>query len=145
MAAEPTFVDTNVIVHSNRGKSPFFARAGDILRREREAGTPLWLSRQIIREYLAVVTRAQATEPALPFATASANVAGFLANLNVAEDGPRVTDKLLELLDRHPSGGRQIHDANIVATMLTHGIFRLLTFNEADFRRFGGVIRIVVP
>ena len=32
-------------------------------------------------------------------------------------------------------GGRQIHDANIIATMLAYGELRLLTFNVADFRR----------
>ena len=32
-------------------------------------------------------------------------------------------------------GGRQIHDANIVATMLAYGELRLLTFNVADSRR----------
>ena len=36
-----------------------------------------------------------------------------------------------------PVGGRQIHDANIVATMLAHGERRLLSFNGADFRRYG--------
>jgi predicted nucleic acid-binding protein len=38
-----------------------------------------------------------------------------------------------------------VHDANLVATMLEHRIRRLLTFNEADFRRFGGLIEVVVP
>ena len=42
-------------------------------------------------------------------------------------------------------GGTQVHDANIVATMLAHGETRLLTFNEADFRRFGSLIEVVVP
>ena len=36
-------------------------------------------------------------------------------------------------------------DANILATMLTHGITRLLTFNTADFQRFAGLIALVVP
>ena len=39
--------------------------------------------------------------------------------------------------------GRQIHDANIVATMLAHGEHRLLTFNAADFRRYGNRIELV--
>ena len=39
-------------------------------------------------------------------------------------------------------GGRQIHDANIVATMLAHGERRLLTFNAADFRRYGDRIEL---
>ncbi len=42
-------------------------------------------------------------------------------------------------------GGKQAHDANIAATMLTHGIPRLLTFNAADFRRFDPLIEVVVP
>jgi predicted nucleic acid-binding protein len=38
--------------------------------------------------------------------------------------------------------GRQVHDANIVATMLANGITRLLTFNVADFRRFAALISV---
>ena len=41
--------------------------------------------------------------------------------------------------------GRQVHDANIVATMLAHGENRLLTFNGADFRRFVRLIEVVPP
>jgi hypothetical protein len=45
-----------------------------------------------------------------------------------------------------PSGaGRQVHDVNIVATMLEHGIYRLLTFNAADFKRFVGIIELEPP
>jgi predicted nucleic acid-binding protein len=38
-----------------------------------------------------------------------------------------------------------VHDANLVATMLAHGITRLLTFNAADFRRFGSLVELVPP
>ena len=145
MAAEPVFVDTNILVYASRQRSPFHARATAGLRRAGSEGGSLWFSRQILREYLAVVTRPQPTEPALSSAAAVADAEGFLARFDVAEDGPRVTRALLQLLAQHPSGGKQVHDANIVATMLTHGITRLLTFNEADFRRFGSLIEVVVP
>jgi hypothetical protein len=39
--------------------------------------------------------------------------------------------------------GRQIHDANIAATMIAHGERRLLTFNAGDFQRFGTLIELV--
>lgn len=39
-------------------------------------------------------------------------------------------------------GGKQVHDANIVATMLAYDIPCLLTHNTRDFERFGEVIRI---
>ena len=145
MAAEPVFVDTNILVYASRQRSPLHARAAAGLRRAGSEGGSLWFSRQILREYLAVATRPQPTEPALPSAAAVADAEGFLAKFEVAENGPRVTRTLLQLLAQHPSGGKQVHDANIVATMLTHGIMRLLTFNAADFRRFEPLIGVVVP
>ncbi len=65
--------------------------------------------------------------------------------MRLAEDGSEVTAQLLDFLRRVPTGGKQVHDANLVATMLTHGIAHLLTFNEADFRRFGALITPIVP
>jgi predicted nucleic acid-binding protein len=32
--------------------------------------------------------------------------------------------------------GVQVHDARLVAVMLAHGVERILTFNDQDFRRF---------
>ncbi len=139
------FVDTNILVYASRQRSPFYGRAAAGLRNAASGSGPLWFSRQVLREYLAVVTRPQPTEPALSGTMAVADAQAFLARLHVAEDGPRVTEILLQLLVQHPSGGKQIHDVNIVATMLAHGISRLLTFNEPDFRRFSGLITLVVP
>ena len=42
-----------------------------------------------------------------------------------------------------PARGSQVHDANIVATMLAAGELRLLTFNSADFRRYGDRLDLV--
>ena len=36
-----------------------------------------------------------------------------------------------------PVAGKQIHDANIAATMLAHAERRALTFNARDFRPYG--------
>jgi hypothetical protein len=44
-----------------------------------------------------------------------------------------------------PLGRRQVHDANIVASMLAHGETRLLTFNAADFTRFQPRIELAAP
>jgi predicted nucleic acid-binding protein len=75
-------------------------------------------------------------------ATAITDVRRFRAAFDVAEERPSVLDRLLRLLTTHSSSGRQVHDANIVATMLEHSIRRLLTFNAADFRRFALIIDI---
>jgi predicted nucleic acid-binding protein len=49
----------------------------------------------------------------------------------------------LRISRRIDVGGKQIHDANIVATMLAYGERRLLTFNVADFRRYVDHIEFV--
>jgi predicted nucleic acid-binding protein len=71
-----------------------------------------------------------------------ADVVRFQSQFRVAEDGPAVTSNLLALLASISIGGRQVHDANIVATMQVHGLPRLLTDNTGDFARFGHLIQV---
>jgi len=62
---------------------------------------------------------------------------------NVADETADVTRTLLDLVKTYPTGGKQIHDANIVATMLVYGIETLLTQNVADMKRFSGKVTIL--
>ena len=145
MAADPVFVDTNVLIYATRRAASEHAAAQTALARLEGEGRRLWISFQILREYLAAVTRPQTAAPALPIGTAIADVRRFQQVFYVAEDRPAVLDRLLALLSAHYGAGRQVHDTNIVATMLEHGIHRLLTFNAADFRRFTGIIELEPP
>jgi len=43
---------------------------------------------------------------------------------------------------RHGVKGKQVHDANVVATMRANGISRLATFNVGDFQRYQEEIRV---
>ena len=101
------------------------------------------LSRQVVREYLAVVTRPQAWPVALTREEALDDADRLIGSFEILEDGPMITESLIGLCREVPVGGSQIHDANIVATMLAHGERRLLTFNAADFRRYGDRIELV--
>jgi len=67
----------------------------------------------------------------------------FQSQFRVTEDGPQVTEKLLELMEQVAIGGKQVHDANIVATMLVHGVHNLLTHNTGDFARFSQFITVL--
>ena len=62
---------------------------------------------------------------------------------DVLEDSEIVTNTLIALCREVVVNSRQIHDANIVATMLAHGERRLMTFNTADFRRYGDRIELI--
>lgn len=146
MAADPVFVDTNVLVYADQAASAFHASARAAIGRLEREGAAMWISRQVLREYMVTVTRPSlAGVPPMKRAEAATAVEGFLTAYAVAEGGPAVTARLLELVRSVPVGGKQIHDANIVATMRAHGLPRLLTFNGADFRRFEPMITILAP
>ena len=137
------FIDTNVLVNVRVLEAPGHAVAKDRLERAALDGDPMRISRQILREYLATVTRPQPWS--IPFTRQEAldDVSRLLASFEILEDGPNVTQLLIALCREVPVGGSQVHDANIVATMLAHGERRLLTFNAADFRRYGDRIDLV--
>lgn len=89
-----------------------------------------------MREYLAALTRPQPLQITVAREDALLDVLEMSRQYEVLEETPQVTANLLEICREVDVGGRQIHDANIVATMLAHGEKQLLTFNVADFRRY---------
>jgi predicted nucleic acid-binding protein len=140
--AGDVFIDTNILVYASRPSAPEHGAARAALVAIEASGKTAWISSQVLREYLAVVTRPQASAPPLPMETAIADVRCFQSVFRMAEDGPPVLERLLALLGAYPGAGKQVHDANIVATMLAHDISSLVTFNTADFQRFAVAIRI---
>lgn len=137
------FVDTNVLVAARFVNAPDNAAACRCLDRAGNSKEPLHISRQIVREYLAAVTRPQLWAEPLAMADAIADVKRLISSFTLLEDGPNVMAMLLVLCHEVPVGGKQIHDANIAATMLAHGERRLLTLNANDFRRYGERIELV--
>jgi predicted nucleic acid-binding protein len=55
--AEAVFLDTNVLIYANVAESPFHQIALRAVESRARAGVELWISRQVLREYLAVLTR----------------------------------------------------------------------------------------
>ncbi len=141
--SDPIFVDTNVLIYANLALSPFYPAAIGALQALHVAKAPIWISRQVLREYLAAMTRPGALTGSIAAAELAADIRSFSEQFFVAEDGPGVTDELVDLFTAVPMAGKQVHDANIVATMLVHGVRRLLTHNVDDFKRFSHLIRIV--
>lgn len=57
-----------------------------------------------------------------------------------------VFEQWRELVIRFEVSGVQVHDARLVASMLTLGISEILTFNHRDFARYSAVgIRAIAP
>lgn len=66
----------------------------------------------------------------------------FEERFHVADDIASVTGQLIKLMRNYKIGGKQVHDANIVATTQAYDIPYLLTHNVKDFQRFGELIMI---
>lgn len=143
MTDSPVFIDTNVLVYANLAMSPFHLQATERLQALDEQKVELWVSRQILREYLSAMTRQGDLTGEIAISFLVEDVRYFANRFFMAEDGSQVTERLLTLMEQVPIGGRQVHDANIVATMQTYGIQQLLTHNVADFTRFSEFITVL--
>lgn len=138
----PTFIDTNVLVYFHAKEAPLHGAARRRLNELKSAGTPCWISRQVLREFVATLTRPQAFPAQLPIDAVLERAEHFESRFQVAEDGPATTRRLHQLIRQFDVRGKQIHDANIVATVLSHDIPRLLTHNTVDFQRFSELITL---
>lgn len=142
MAADRVFVDTNVLVYATVPAAPNHANARQALAHRHAAGAELWISRQVLRECVAVLTRPQTYAVPMSGSDVAARIRSLESQFRVADETSDVTAQLLRLIESVPTGGKQVHDANIVATMLVNGVGTLLTANAPDFARFGTRIRV---
>jgi len=138
-----TFVDTNVLLRARVKGMEFHHEAKTLIDIQISAGNELWISRQVIREFLVNVTRPQSVSQPMTIAEVEAEMNVLNSVFNIADETANVTAKLLQLIKQYPTGGKQIHDANIVATMLVNDVDTLLTQNMDDMKRFEKEILLI--
>jgi predicted nucleic acid-binding protein len=92
---------------------------------------------QNLYEFWSVTTRPVA-QNGLGFSSgqAAAALTRLKQLFTLLEDTPAILPEWERLVVAHAVLGKNAHDARIAATMLIHGVTHLLTFNDADFRRF---------
>lgn len=140
--AKPLFIDTNILIYANVATAPLHELALNAIKAHHQAGRALWISRQVLREFIAARTRPQTfAKPSAPEVVIE-RVRYLAKHFQVTDDTAAVTGQLIKLMERFQIGGKQVHDANIVATMQAYGIPALLTHNTQDFERFGEIITI---
>ncbi len=137
------FIDTNVLLRANILSAPLHQEALTLINDLWDANADLWISRQVLREYIANVTRPQMSMQPMPIEQVITRVEYFQSLFRVADELALVTTQLLKLMQAFPTGGKQVHDANIVATMLVNGVDTLATQNIDDFKRFAGIIQLI--
>jgi predicted nucleic acid-binding protein len=142
MGAETVFIDTNILVYATDDESPFNAKSLGIIKQLMTDGINFAISPQIVREYLVVLTRG--LPPDDPARSAALhNVRKFVEAFSLLDENSESVARLQTIMENFDVGGKQIHDANIVAVMLVHGVKRLLTYNQDDFKKFDHWIEIL--
>jgi predicted nucleic acid-binding protein len=136
------FIDTNILVYANNSLSPFCSAARTKLNEAVNTYEHLWVSRQVFREFAAVISREMLATGNSDFGKLESVIQQFEHDFLVAEESSKVTAKWLSLLKETKSAGKQVHDTNIVATMLVYNIDTLLTHNISDFQRFSHLIAV---
>jgi predicted nucleic acid-binding protein len=142
-SADPTarvVVDTNVLLAATDRSRAAHEAATSLLNEDERR---LALTPQIVREYLAVVTRPVAANGfGLSAADAVANVRQFVEDMDVLSEDAVTTARLIDLVGGRAAAGKQVHDANVVAVALAHRASAIVTDNARHFARFDTLIAI---
>lgn len=139
------FVDTNVLLRAMIPQMQLHQECETLLQQQWDEDVELWINRQVIREYLVQVTRPGSFEPVFTIEQIMQQMEMVATLFRIADETAQVTAQLFVLLKSYPTLGKQIHDANLVATMLANGMDRMLTLNIEDMKRFSNSITLVSP
>jgi predicted nucleic acid-binding protein len=143
LAAAPdrVMLDTNVLLAATDEGRAEHRDALTVVNDWAARHTDLCTSGQVLREYLAVATRpAERNGLGLSLPEALGNVRAIRERTTLLAEDSKVADRLLGLLADIECRGKQVHDANLVATMLVYGIGAVVTINVRDFARFAGLV-----
>src|SRR5690606_38577142 len=100
------FVDTNILLRAFHKMFPEHAQARALFDRMIDENTELWISRQVIREYLVQATSPKTFTDPLPLETVLEQLNSIQVICRVADETTAVTIKLLELLRAYPTQGK---------------------------------------
>lgn len=133
-------VDTNVLLRAAQPSHPMHEVAVRALTALMERERPLYLTAQNIAEFWNASTRPAANN-GLGYTIEEARqeltkLEGFF---EILTESPASYATWKALLVSHRVSGVQVHDARIVAVMLTNGLSAILTFDNQDFSRYPGV------
>lgn len=141
---DQVMLDTNVLLAATDEGRSEHRDALTVLNDWAAGPTDLCTSGQVLREYLSVATRpAKQNGLGLNLPDALENVRAFRGRTTLLAEDSKVADRLLGLLADIECRGKQVHDANLVATMLVHGIGTVVTMNLEDFARFAGQVSLI--
>lgn len=141
--AKKIFLDTGTILAMDVATAPLHAVACTMVQHYYTQGSELWISYQVIREYLAQVTNPYVFTHPLPIDRALLRVRYFQTYFFVAEEGSHTMGEFLGLLEPGAVSGKNMYTAAIVATMLRYHVGHVLSCYVDDFSPFADLITVI--
>jgi predicted nucleic acid-binding protein len=133
-------VDTNILARSIQIGHPQHQPAADAITALRTRAEELCVVPQNLYELWTICTRpVSANGLGKTAAEAATELANVKSLFTLLADTSAVLPAWEQLVTAYAVLGKNAHDARLVAAMVVHGVTHLLTFNDADFRRFTAI------
>ena len=129
--------DTNILLRLVELQSPHHSEAKNTVDKLLKRGDTLFILLQNVSEFWNVCAR-PLDKNGLGFTIAQADVELSRVErvFDILPDTIETYENWRELVVKYLVSGVKVHDAKIVASMKTHNIQNLLTFNAKDFKRY---------
>jgi len=134
-------VDTNILLRLVQKNSPMHSATQKAILVLKRQGELLYIIPQNLIEFWAVATR-PINSNGLNLSTAQAvQESEKLKKIFILQlDTSGIFGEWESLIVKYQVMGKKVHDARLVAAMITHQITHLLTFNIDDFKRFSEIV-----
>lgn len=130
--------DSNNLLRLAEKNSPQRLIVLNAVRKLRADNEIIYYTPQILAEFWNVCTRPQSARGGFGLSIAQTERKANLIQKHFAllPDNLATFNEWRGLVSDYQIMGVQVHDAKIVASMISHNIQYLVTFNEKDFKRF---------
>jgi len=129
--------DTNVLLRFPRHDAPSYQIVQDAVKKLDVEGHKFRTTFQNFAEFWNVSTRAIDQNG---FGNTTSETDQFLQELELLfpllSDSPAVYFEWKRLVVEYGVSGKQVYDARLVASMISHEVTHILTFNTVDFTRY---------
>jgi predicted nucleic acid-binding protein len=133
-------VDTNILLRSAQPNHPLCAQATHAVSKLIRQNDHVFFCSQNIAEFWNVATRpSDQNGLGLSHEEALREVSSIEKLLTLLPDIPAIYTAWKEIVRDHKVQGVKVYDARLVATMSVHAVESVLTFNDADFKRYSRI------
>jgi predicted nucleic acid-binding protein len=143
MAGSLYLADSNILISLVKRDHPEYPLVRGAVLALREKGVKLGFTLQNMAEFWNASIRPKERNGfGLTIEETERNAQEIERSFVFLADNEAVYREWRRIVVQHRVSGVQVHDARLAAAMYVHGITHILTFNESDYSRFGGLTAI---